>query len=452
MWKQARVSAVHKKGDVNDMENYRPISVLPITSKIIERHVHKHLYLHMHPMLHVSQSGFREGHSCETALINMLDQWTKSIDDGDLNAVIMLDLKKAFELINHELLLEKLLAYNVSELSSTWFKSYLQNRYQVVSLQNGLSDKLSVPSGVPQGSIIGPLLFIIFVNDLPLHLSASNIVDMYADDTTITTTGKCLDDVKGNVDTLVNEAESWCKGNCMALNMEKTKGMLITTRQKRRRLSKDEITTFSQRISLTDKHKVLGVIVDQDLTWNEHVQYVARRVSSYVALLRRIKQFLPIRVRRIFFMAYIQSCYDFCLSVWGASCHITRIEKLQKLAIRVVLDRPKRESSKPLFKEMHIMPMSTRVDFKQTLLVYKALNQLAPTYLQRMFLRKEQEKKTRSVTQGDLCIPKVRTKLRKMTLVVRGAELYNSCNRCVREADSVLKFKRNYICDFFKTF
>lgn len=165
LWKIAKVVALHKKGAKDLMDNYRPISVLCIVSKILERHVHKHMYSYLmsNNLLHPSQSGFRSNHSCSTALTNMTEKWLSALDKGDLVGIVLVDLKKAFDSVNHQMLLQKLKIYGCSSVTLEWFKSYLSDRNQYVSLHNVQSKSSEVLCGVPQGSILGPLMFLLYV-------------------------------------------------------------------------------------------------------------------------------------------------------------------------------------------------------------------------------------------------------------------------------------------------
>ena len=161
-WKEARVLPLHKSGLTDDPYNYRPISILSVLSKIIERHVHDQIYKHLseHNLLYEYQSGFRPQHSCEAALLQMIDTWLKAIDDNQLVGTIFLDLQKAFDVVDHSILVKKLGLYGLSENSVKWFSSYLSNRKQKVSLNGCVSDFKEITAGVPQGSILGPLLII----------------------------------------------------------------------------------------------------------------------------------------------------------------------------------------------------------------------------------------------------------------------------------------------------
>ena len=170
--KCAKVFPIFKGGSKSDPSNYRPISILPTISKIFEKHVNKHLmnYLNTYKLIHESQSGFRQKHSCQTALIKLIDQWMSSIDKGDLVGSLFIDFRKAFDVVDHEILMKKLALYKLSETSLTWFKSYLSQRKQAVYGRQEHSDFIQITSGVPQGSILGPTLSLLFLNDLTLFL------------------------------------------------------------------------------------------------------------------------------------------------------------------------------------------------------------------------------------------------------------------------------------------
>jgi retron-type reverse transcriptase len=236
-FKKAKVVPIPKTKDTTDVNNLRPISLLSVLSKPLEKHVQKHLlqYLEERSLLNKFQSGFRPKHSCHSALVRMIDSWLDNINNNKMSGTVFLDLKKAFDLINHEILLRKLNAYfnNSSPSALSFFNSYLSARTQAVYVNGNYSTEGKVELGVPQGSVLGPLLFCIFINDLPLHITcASAECDMFADDSTLHAAGKTVADITNSLQQSLQEVSEWCSSNRMIVNPTKTKSMLVTTRQK----------------------------------------------------------------------------------------------------------------------------------------------------------------------------------------------------------------------------
>ena len=232
IWKIAKVTPVFKgNGSSNDKNNYRPISVLPILSKVLEKHICDHLrnFLKENDLFHPLQSGFRKSHSTETALIQLVDQLLFNLDNDKVTGLVFIDYKKAFDLIDHKLLLLKLRALGVDESRLPLFRDYLNGRCQYVNINGYHSTKRAITSGVPQGSILGPILFLVLINDLPATLQHS-VADSYADDTTIsysTHYTTAPNDISDGLQTDIDEILNWSADNKMILNETRTKSMQL---------------------------------------------------------------------------------------------------------------------------------------------------------------------------------------------------------------------------------
>jgi hypothetical protein len=235
--------------------------------------------------------------------------------------------------------------------SVTWFKSYLTDRKQTVVVSGQMSDAGLITSGVPQGSVLGPLLFILYINDLPLHVTSQ--IDMFADDTTITAYGKTHLEINSFLQQDIINIEDWCSQNSMVLNAQKTKAMYITPSHRNKPIHvSDTILMQNNAIQFTNCEKLLGVHVNNNLSWETQVKQTVKKCNSLLYLLLRIRCFLNIDVRKLFFNCYILPHLDYCCSIWGnCSQHLLQeIIKFQKRAARVILDKDFDTPSEELFR------------------------------------------------------------------------------------------------------
>ena len=284
-------------------------------------------------LITTSQSGFREFHSCQTALTKLTDAWLHAMDEGNLIGITFLDFSKAFDLVSHDILIEKLKNYNFDELSIKWFHSYLYNRTQCVKIGTTSSDVLSVTAGVPQGSILGPLLFLLYINDLPLHVSHANI-DMFADDATLHIYENNIFSIETALNSDLENIEKWCLENQMALNIDKTQCMLMGTKQRKSKLNNPNLSLHvsGKHLNNVEAEKLLGVHIDQTLNFHDHVDSVCKSLTYKLFTLRKIKKFLPLKTRKLFYNAFILPSINYCLTIWGNAPHsyMERIHKHQK--------------------------------------------------------------------------------------------------------------------------
>ena len=268
-WKSARVIPVYKSGKRDNMENYRPISILPAISKVAEKVIFNQLYLYLtdNNLMSKFQSGFRKGFSTERAITYFVDNIRKNMDNGLLAGAVFIDLKKAFDTVDQELLLNKLHLYGVCPEALIWFRSYLCCRQQAVEIEGCRSTSVKIESGVPQASVLGPLMFILFINDLPQCVSSSNVM-MYANDTVIYFSAKTVAELEITLGTDINNISNWMQVNKLFLNKQKTEIVIYGTRQNPR--LKDDMSLLYEGTELRRvfTYKYLGVFLDQHLSFS----------------------------------------------------------------------------------------------------------------------------------------------------------------------------------------
>lgn len=346
LFKKAKVIPLTKAKtkDLTDPNSFRPISLLSVVSKPLERHIHNNMqeFLEQHELLHHLQSGYRKGHSCHTALIHLVDRWLKAVNDEKMSGAVFLDLRKAFDLVNHNILLKKLSAYQFSENTVGLIQSYLENRTQYVSVGGNKSSEGVIKHGVPQGSILGPLLFSLFINDLPLHISNSSVtLSLFADDGSMDVSAPDVASMTRILQRSLDEVLAWCNVNNMVPNPQKTKCMLITTRQKHQLNPPPLVLNINgSTIDQVTEHKVLGVIIDDRLSWQAHINSVSKTLSKNLHLLSQLTQFTNKEARILFCNAHILPQINYCSTVWDG-CSDASLEQLNsqyRRAARLVLD------------------------------------------------------------------------------------------------------------------
>ena len=297
-WKNARITPLFKKvGSRSDPSNYRPISIIPVVAKVFERIIYDQLYhyLNENNPLRRHQSGFRSLHSTVTALIEATDNWSININRGFINAVVSLDLKKAFDTVDHSILLSKLQAYGIQGSTNQWFCSYFKNRTQTCLVNGNKLSKMFLRCGVPQGTVLWPLLFLLYINDLPYCLQHSQ-PRMYADDTSITFAGSDVDEINSCINLDLERIHVWFAANKLTLNMTKTEFLLIGSKQRLLNFTVNPTANINQfvikRISTV---KSSGVHIDENLTWECHINELSKKIASGISSIKRIRYLVPYR-------------------------------------------------------------------------------------------------------------------------------------------------------------
>ena len=319
--KEAHVVPLHKSKSRSESSNYRPISLLMTISKILEKLVYKRVYDFMtqHSLIFKSQHGFRNKHSCETAICELLANICKGHEKSKHTLAVFLDLSKAFDTLSHELLYKKLDKYGIRGTALNWLKSYLTNRQLRVKCRvNGmeveeLSDQHHVEYGAPQGSCLGPLLFLIFTNDLNLNLDHCQCI-LFADDTTIYITHDNIRYMEWCMQMDLNRINDWFRANKLTLNA--TKSNCIFFHKKINTTTNIRLEVSQTPIPQVTHTKFLGVWLDENLNWNEHLTRLIPQIKRNLNLLKVSKQLLNIDVKRIIYHAHIYSHLKYGISVW----------------------------------------------------------------------------------------------------------------------------------------
>ena len=351
-WKHALVKPLHKSGDRCDLFNYRPISLLPTCSKIIEQTAQKQLASHLerNHLLHPLQSGFRSNHSTASTLLRTVDEWYRFLDSGMMIGVLFLDVAKAFDTVDHNILLSKLpTSLRLSSSTINWLTSYVSGRTHSTTVSGATSTPLSIKSGVPQGSILGPNLFSIHINDLPSICPNNTTTVLFADDATIYVIGSTVTEISNTLTSVLKDCHNWMSSNNLQLNINKTKCMLI--HQPKRRTQPLNVSLNNSLIDQVKSFKLLGCIINHHLSWDDHIQHITAKVTRSINLLWRMSWFLPKKMLLMFYNSYVIPTFDYCDTVWSSGCTATQAQKLERLqnyACRIILKQPRTTSATQL--------------------------------------------------------------------------------------------------------
>ena len=390
--KIAKISPVYKKEDPHLTDNYRPISLLPIISKVFEKVVFKQVYDYFtkNKLLYKSQYGFRKKHSTELAGLELNDIIIENLDQQKLPIAIFLDLSKAFDTIDHEILLDKLKYYGISGSALLWFHSYLGNRRQYVQYKDAFSSYADLKTGVPQGSILGPLLFIIYMNDIA-EITKKFHFTIYADDTTLISplctfslpSNSDYNEIASGINSELKLITDWLSLNKLSLNAKKTKMMLFHLPQRSIKNINLKLYINNTRIEQVKEFNFLGVMFDQCMTWKSHTQKIASKISMVVGTISKLKRFLPQDILKTIYNALIQPHLNYGILLWGTLT--ARILKLQKWAVRAITSSKYNAHSDPLFKKLKLMKVNDIYKLSMLKLYHKYCNNELPMYFENMF-------------------------------------------------------------------
>ena len=380
-YKDANVTPVHKKGDLSLVSNYRPISLLNSVAKLFEKLVFKYLYNHLQDnnMLSSLQSGFIPGDSTVNQLVYLYHIFTEALDAGKEVRTVFCDISKAFDRVWHEGLIYKLKAAGVSGDVLRWFQSYLSGRRQRVVLPGSLSEWVYIKAGVPQGSILGPLLFLLYINDIVKNIGSN--IRLFADDTSLfiivdnpTTAALCLN---SDLEKLSRWAAIWL----VTFNPSKNESLLIS-----RKINKPiHPPLYMQNVQIQEvsSHKHLGLYFSNDCSWHQHIDYIKQKAWFRIHIMRKLKFKLDRKSLETIYLTFIRPLLEYGDVIWDNCTQYEKneLDKIQNEAARITTGTTKLVSLDNLYKEVGWQTLHRRRQDHKITLFYKMYNQLTPVYL-----------------------------------------------------------------------
>ena len=371
--KVAKVIPFFKSNDPMVFSNYRPVSVLPLFSKIFERLMYNRLlsFVNKCKLLYEYQFGFRCGHSPELAPTCLVDKISNALENGEYVLGLFLDFSKAFDTVNHDILFEKLEYLGIRGIPLMWCKSFLSDREQYVVYNDTSSSRKKVTCGVPQGSIVGPLLFLLYINDLS-KVSDVLLLLLFADDSNLFLSGKCPERLIEQMNNEMKKNIDWLNINKLYLNFKKTHFIIFRKRRGNIHIDND-LVVDNEKISMSNHTKFLGVMVDSHLTYESHINHIKGKISRGIGILYKAKKYLNESALLTMYYAFIYPYYTYCITVWGNafSSVLEPLIKLQKRAVRQITGAGRYDHTMPIFQSLNVLNITKLYIYSVLIFLYK---------------------------------------------------------------------------------
>jgi len=432
--KTSRTVPIFKAGSPLLCDNYRPISLLSTLSKLLEKIVCKQLVSHLdsNNLLYAHQYGFQHGKSTEQNLLQLTNYLNNALNDKKYAIGIFLDLKKAFDVCSHSILLRKLKKLGITGLALQWFSSYLKDRLQKVDINGNLSSAQSLDISVLQGSILGPILFLCYINDL--YLCTSLFTTMFADDTACADSDLCLNTLITRANTELKKIATWFRSNKMMVNISKTKYIIFHNKGKEIDMTELQIIFDDNEPNMSDPalmtsleryhdnhaspecraYKLLGIHLDEHLNFNFHTNFLSNKLTRSLFCMRRAKHILSLAALRSLYFAFIHSHLNYCAIILSSSSqqNFNRIKLIQKKAIRVVTNSDYTAHTAPLFAQLQILPYEHIISQAKLLFMHSIEFNYAPLSFNNMWIKNSVNQRDRPLRNADdFMLPHPRTEL-----------------------------------------
>ena len=448
--KSAIVKPLYKKGSRLDVGNYRPVSILPTISKIMERAVYLQMEKHLKDknILYEFQSGFRASYSTDICLINHQDGIRIDISQGKYVGMVLMDLQKAFDTVDHDILLEKLDSMGFD--NHKWFESYLKGRKQMVVANDVSSETGTVTCGVPQGSILGPLLFLCYVNDMPISVKCKLL--LYADDSALIISGFDPEKIAEELSRELESCRQWLIDNKLSLHLGKTEAILFGSKRKLKRVNSFAVKCGDIKIANVNRVKYLGLQIDNDLSGTSVIEEITNKCNTRLKFLYRYKDILNLEMRKTLCTALVQCSFDYSCCSWYPGLNETFKKKLQVMQNKMIRFILRKENTSSIrnneFVSAGFFKVSNRV--KQLLLghAFKIRNNLCPNYLTENIV-KLNENSDRSETRSkafNFQVPRISSN----TFAFNAIKEWNNLSNSIKNIKGTQAFK-DKVKEFLKT-
>ena len=427
--KVANIIPLFKSEDPMMFNNYRPVSLLSIFSKIFEKAMYKRLieFLEMHKILYDKQFGFRKKHSAFMAHMILVDNLIKALQNQEYVIGVFLDFSKAFDTVDHSILLTKLYHYGIRGIAHDWFKSYLSDRTQFVTYNEEKSSMLPTTCGVPQGSILGPILFLVYINDL-VSVCKYSLPFLFADDTNLFTSGKVLSDLITKVNEELSNISVWLKVNKLSLNVKKTHFLIFGN--KKERFDKVEITIDDKVISQEHSTKFLGVYIDDKLNWKKHIEHISKKISRGIGVLCKARRMLNLCSLKTLYYSFIYPYLMYCNHVWAAACttNLKGIRVLQNRVISIMTSSKRFTRLEPLFEKLGILRLDDINKFLYAKFMYKWHHNEVPSIFSDCFphIKDIHDHDTRQSTRNEIYFNGFKSKLSQQRFMYKAPFYWNA--------------------------